>query len=183
VEPNLAILTYLARELAEPKDAPQAARLNHSSLGILEHDLWRHIVQPSLVILTCVRPRPPELVIVHELGWLPIHRFPIRAADHVGIQHPALDGEAPFGEVLPGMPSFDRGPADAELLQTGTQRQKHPGMITDAGLRCAPRRDRLAADLDYTGEILAIEAPGSHEGPTVAVEQENPIEPVPRDLG
>ena len=69
---------------------------------------------------------PPELIVLHALRVLPVHRFPIGAPGDIGIQHPALDGEAPFGEVLPGMSPFDRGPADAELLQTGTQRQKYP---------------------------------------------------------
>ena len=85
VETNLAVLTYLACELAEPEDAPQAVHLDHSSRGMTKHDLWRHIVPPSLVILTYVRPMPPEPVIVHELGMLPRHRFPISTADHIGI--------------------------------------------------------------------------------------------------
>jgi hypothetical protein len=76
------------------------------------------------------------------------------------------------------MPPGDGGPADAKLLQTGTQHQKHPGIVTDDRVRCASPRDRLAANLDHTGEMLAIEAPGSHEGPTVTIAQENTIEPV-----
>jgi hypothetical protein len=61
VEPNLAILPHLARLLAEAEDAPKAGRLDLSSRGIPQADFWRHVVQPSLVILTCVRPMPPEL--------------------------------------------------------------------------------------------------------------------------
>jgi hypothetical protein len=43
---------------------------------------------------------------------LSIYRFPIGAADQVGIQHPALDGKPGFGQVLPGMALLDRRPAD-----------------------------------------------------------------------
>ena len=81
-----------------------------------------------------------------------------------------------------GSRSLNWGPADAELLQAGTQRQKHPGIITDNGVRCAPLRDRLAADLDYAGEVLSIEAPGPDDGPTVTVEQQDTVESVPLDL-
>jgi hypothetical protein len=88
----------------------------------------------------------------------------------------------PFGEVLPGMSQCNWGPANAERLQTGTQRQKHPSIVTDDGLRRAPPRDRLAADLDDAGEVLAVEAARSHEGPTVPVEQQDAIEPVSIDL-
>ena len=80
------------------------------------------------------------------------------------------------------MPPRNRGPADAELLQTGTQGQKHPGIVADDGVRRAPPRDRLAADLDDAGEVLTVEAAGTHEGPAVAVEQQDAIEPVPVDL-
>ena len=80
------------------------------------------------------------------------------------------------------MPPRNRGPADAELLETGTQGQKHPGIVADDGVRRAPLRDRLAADLDHAGEVLAVETAGAHEGPAVAVEQEDTIEPVPLDL-
>ena len=69
------------------------------------------------------------------------------------------------------MPPGNRGPVDAELLQTGAQGQKHPRIVTDDGVRCAPLRNRLTADLHHPGEVLAIEAPGAHEGSTVAVEQ------------
>jgi hypothetical protein len=87
----------------------------------------------------------------------------------------------PFGEVLPGMSPCNWGPANAERLQTGTQRQKHPGMITHDGMRRAPPGDRLAADLDDAGEVLSVEAAGSHKGPAIAVEQEDTVEPMPLD--
>ena len=183
VEPNLAMLADLARELAEPEDAPEAAGLDQAALGIPEHDLWRQIVQPPLVILPFVGPMPPELVIPHELGMLPIDPLPIGTASHVGIEPPTLDGKAPFGEVLPRVTPGNRGPANAELLQTGAQRQKHPGMITDDGVRRAPLGNRLAADLHHAGEMLAIDAAGPHEGAAIAVTQEDAREPVPVELG
>jgi Polyketide synthase dehydratase len=124
---------------------------------------------------------PIMWAVLWEAGPSGSVRFPIDASCHIGIQHPALDGEAPFGEVLPGMPPCNRGPANAERLQTGTQRQKHAGMITHDGIRRAPPRDRLAADLDDAGEVLSVEAAGSHKGPPIAVEQENTVEPMPLD--
>jgi hypothetical protein len=42
--------------------------------------------------------------------------------------------------------------------------------------------DRLAADLDDAGEVLAVKATRSHEGPTVPVEQQDAIEPVSINL-
>jgi hypothetical protein len=106
----------------------------------------------------------------------------VSAPSHVSIQHPALDGEAPFSQVLPGVPSLDRGPADAELLQTGTQGEKHPRIVADDGVRYVALRNRLAADLHHPGEVLAIKAPGLHKGPALAIEQQNTIEPVSLDL-
>jgi hypothetical protein len=79
VEPNLVVLTDWACELAEPEDSPEAAGLDQAAFGIPEHHLWRHIIQPSLVIPPLVRPMPPELIVPHELRMLPIDRFPIRA--------------------------------------------------------------------------------------------------------
>jgi hypothetical protein len=46
MEPNLAILPHLAGLLAEAEDAPKAARLDLSPLGIPQDDLRRHVVQP-----------------------------------------------------------------------------------------------------------------------------------------
>ena len=55
-------------------------------------------------------------------------------------------------------------------------------MIADDGVRRAPLRNRLAEDLDHAGEVLAIEAAGPDDGPAVAVEHEDAVEPVPVDL-
>ena len=63
------------------------------------------------------------------------------------------------------MPPRNRGPADAELLETGAQGQKHPGIVADDGVRRAPLGDRLAADLDHAGEVLTVEAARRPRGP------------------
>jgi hypothetical protein len=139
-------------------------------------------MDPAFGIRAFVRPMPPKLVVLHELCMLPIHRLPIGTAGHIGIEHPALDGEAPFGEVLPGMPPHNRGPADAELLQAGAQGQKHTRVVADDGVRRAPLRNRLAADLDHAGEVLSIETARAHNRPAVPVEQQEAIEPMPVDL-
>ena len=182
VEPNVALLAHLARQLAEPEDPPEAGRFNGGPPGIAQDHLWGQVVHAPLGVQTFVRPMAPELIVLHELRVLPIHRLPIGRSRYIGVQHAALDGEAPFGEVVPGMPAGNGGPADAELLQTGTQRQKHSGIITDDCLGRPPLGNGLAADLDDAGEVLPIETARAHKGPTVAVEQENAVEPMPLDL-
>jgi hypothetical protein len=120
VQSNLTLLAHLAPELAKPEDASETARFDETPPGIGQDDFRRHVVEPPLGVLTFVRPMAPELIILHELGVLPIHRLPIGAACHVGIEHPALNGETALGQVLPGMPPRNGSPADAELLKTGT---------------------------------------------------------------
>ena len=125
----------------------------------------------------------PNLIILPERRGLPIDPLPLGTAGHLGIEPPALDNEASaFGQVLPGMPPCNGGPADAERLEAGTQGEKHSGVITDDRVRRAPLRDRLAAHLDHTGEVLAIEAPSSHEGPAGPVEPPDTVEPASIDL-
>jgi hypothetical protein len=182
-QPNLALLADLACALAEPEDPPEAAGLDQAALGIPEHHLWRPIIPPSLVIRPCVCPRPPELIGPHERRLLPIARLPSRAPRDIGLQHPALDRTAPCGEVLPGMPPGHRGPVDAERLEPGAQGEKYPGMVADHRVRRAPLGHGLAAHWHHPGEVLAIEAPSAHEGPAVAVAQQDALEPVSVDVG
>jgi hypothetical protein len=80
--------------LAKPEDASETARFDEAPPGIGQDDFQRHIVVPPLGILAFVGPMAPERLVLHELGMLPIHRLPIGAACHIGIEHPALDGEA-----------------------------------------------------------------------------------------
>ena len=133
-------------------------------------------------VLTCARPMPPELIVLHELGVLPIPRLPIGAACHISIEHPAVDGEAPFGEVLPGMALGDRGPLDRQRSETGLQRDTHRPMITDDRLRRPPLGNGLPEDLDQRRDMLPIDAAGSHDRSAVAVEDEHAVEPAPVDL-
>jgi hypothetical protein len=84
-----------------------------------------------LGVLAFVRPMAPELIVLHELGMLPIHRLSIRTACHIGIQHPTLDREAPLSEVLPGMALGDRCSLDCQLCETGLKCDKHRSMVTD----------------------------------------------------
>jgi hypothetical protein len=62
---------------------------------------------------------PPKLILLPKLRLLVIHTLALWAAHDRGIQHPALDGEPAFGQVLPGMPLRDRRPLDAQLAETG----------------------------------------------------------------
>src|SRR2546421_8689970 len=105
--------------------------VNSASGGLPQDDLGRQIVEPALGIRPFVRPMPPKLVVTHELRMLPIHLLPCRAAHATGIQHPALDAEAAFGEILPGMATRDGRPADGELIEAGTERDKDLRIVTD----------------------------------------------------
>jgi hypothetical protein len=120
MEPNLPMLTHEAGELAKAGNPPEAGQLDASTPGVPQDHLWREVVNAPLGIGVFVRPMAPELIVLDERRMLPIHQRSVGTASHIRIQHRMLDGEAPFSEVLPGMPSFDRGPADAELLETGT---------------------------------------------------------------
>ena len=113
---------------------------------------------------------------------LPIDVLPFGAAHHISIQHPALDSEAAFGEMLPGMAARDGRPADGALIEARAERDKDLRMVTDDFLGGAPLGKRLAHDLDNAAEILPLNAPRPDDGPAVAVEDENTIEPLARDL-
>jgi hypothetical protein len=52
---------------------------------------------------------------VHEWPMLAIHRLALGASREIGIQHVALDGKSPFGEVLPGMALGHGGPLNTDL--------------------------------------------------------------------
>ena len=104
VEPNLALRPHLTGQLAEAEDPPEARRFDSAATGVAEDDLGRQTVDAPLGIGMFMRPMPPALIVLDELRMLAVYQFPVCAPGHVSIQHPLLDGEAPFGEVLPGMP-------------------------------------------------------------------------------
>jgi hypothetical protein len=123
---------------------------------------------------------PPKRIILHELRMLP----PVlRAAYHIGIQHPALDSEVAFGEMLPGMAELDGRPEDVQLLEAGTERDKHLRMVADDCVGGSPLEDRLMEDLDNPGEILPFAALSPNNRPAVAVEKvltASPTQPIHR---
>jgi hypothetical protein len=182
VEPDLTVSPYRACHLTKPEDAAEAAGIYGAPLGPPEHHLGCEIVDSTLSIPAFMRPVPPELVIMHELGMLPIDHRPFGAAADIRIQHPALDGNAAFRQVLPGMPLGDRRPLNRERLKTRLQRHEYGAMITDDRLGGSPLLNGLAEDLDHPGEGLPVEAPGPDNGSAVAVEDEDAIEPLAVDL-
>jgi hypothetical protein len=135
VRANLPMRAHLARQLAEPEDPPEAARFAEASPGIGQEDFRRDVVESPLSVLPFMGPMAPALIVLHELGMLPRHRCPIGAACPIRIEPPALDREAPCGEVLPGMALGDRGPLDRQRRETGLQGHKHRPMVTDDRLR------------------------------------------------
>ncbi len=182
MEPDLPVSPHPACHLTEPEDAAETAGVHGTSFGTPKHHLGCEIVDSALSIPAFMRPVPPELVVVHELGMLPIDHHPFGAADDIRIQHPALDGKAAFRQVLPGMPLGDRRPLNRELLKTRLQRHEYGAMITDDRLGGAPLLNGLAEDLDHPGEGLPVEAPGPDNSAAVAVEDEDAIEPLAVDL-
>ena len=76
----------------------------------------------------------------------------------------------------------NRTPLDAELRQAGLQSEAHGPMIADDGVRRAPPRDGLAKDVAQPREVLPVEAARPDDRPTVAVEDQAAVEPVPVDL-
>jgi hypothetical protein len=138
VQANLPMLAHLTRQVAEPEDPPEAARVDEASLGMGQDDFRRDVVESPLSVLPFLGPMAPELIVLHELRMWPIHRLPVGAAGHLRIEPPALDRKAPFGEVLPEMALGDRGPLDRQRRETGLQGHKHRPLVTDDGLRRPP---------------------------------------------
>src|SRR4029453_5493085 len=125
-----------------------------------------------------VCPMPPKLIILHKLRMLPIHVLSLGAAHDVGIQHPALNGEAAFGEILPGMAAFNRRPADIQRIEAGAERHKDLRMVTADFLRGTPLNKRPMKNLDNPAEVLPVRASCAHDRPAIAVEDQNTIEPL-----
>jgi hypothetical protein len=101
VQPHLTLLAHLAGLLAEAEDAPEAGRFDDTAPGMAQDDLWRQIIHPALGISTFMRPMAPELIVRYERRMLPLDSLPIGAVGHIGIEPPALDGEAPFCVLRP----------------------------------------------------------------------------------
>jgi hypothetical protein len=182
VAANLPLSAPRAGDVAEAEDARQTARVHRPAPGIAESHRWRQRGDPAPGVLAFVSPMAPELIVLHELRVLLVDQRPLRTAKDVGIQHPALDRETTFGQVLPGMALRDRGPLDRELFKTRLQRHKHHPMIADEALWGAPLSDGLAEDLAQPREGLPLEAAGPDNSPTVAIEDQYAIKPLAVDL-
>ena len=127
-------------------------------------------------------PMAPELIIVHELGMLPIDCGPLRTAEDRGIQYPALHGKAAFRQVWPGMPLDDRCPLNRELIEAGLQGHKHGPVATDEGLWGTPPCDGLTEDVPQPGEVLPVEAARPDDRPAIPIDEQETVAPVPVDL-
>src|ERR671938_1759545 len=55
-------------------------------------------------------------------------------------------------------------------------------MITDDGPRGAPLGQRMPKDLEDTRKILPLTAACTHDGPAIAIKDQDAIEPLARDL-
>ena len=71
---------------------------------------------------------------------------------------------------------------DVPRLEAGTERHKDLRMVTHDFLGGSPLDEGLMKDLDHPTEILPLGASCSHNGPAVAIEDENTIEPLALDL-
>src|SRR6266545_4857172 len=151
-------------------------------MRLAQDDLWQHIEDTPLRVGAFMGPVAPELVVRHELRRLLIHALALRAAHDIGSQHLALDRDTTFGQVLPGMALRDRGPLDRELFKTRLQRHKHRPIIADDALWGAPLGEGLAEDLAQPREVLPVEATRPHNGPAVAIEDQDTVEPLAIDF-
>jgi hypothetical protein len=91
VEANVAMSAHATGDVAEAEDPPETGRLDTAPPGVAQDDLRRHIVNPALGIGALMGSMAPELIIVHELPMLAIHRLALGASREIGIQHAALD--------------------------------------------------------------------------------------------
>ncbi len=110
-----------ASPLAEAEAALQAARSDQAPLGPPQDDRGCEIIEPALGRASCLGPRPPERVIVHEGRMRLMDGGALRTAEDGGIQHPAVPGNAAFREVWPGMPRDERGPRHGAPSEAGLQ--------------------------------------------------------------
>ena len=75
------------------------------------------------------------------------------------------------------------GRAVVELEQTGKAASEITrSMVTDDALRCAPLGHCLAEHLAQPREVLPVEAARPHNGPAVAVEDQDTVEPLAIDF-
>jgi hypothetical protein len=83
---------WVARRLAVSSSATTRLGVGGVTLGFLlvQEDFRRDVLEPSLIILTCVRPIAPELIVLDELGMLPIHRLPIGTSMRRWTEQPCL---------------------------------------------------------------------------------------------
>jgi hypothetical protein len=109
---------------------------------------------------------------------LPLHVLARGAAHDGGIQHPTLNGEAAFGEMLPGMAPCNRRPVDIQLSEAGAERHKDLRMVTDDFLRGTPLDKRPVEDLDNPAEVLPVRASCAYDRPAIAVENQTTREPL-----
>jgi hypothetical protein len=95
---------------------------------------------------------------------------------------PPLDRKATFRQVLPGVAFADRSPLNRQLREIGLQGRKHNAMVANDTLRGVPLGDCLAEDLAQPREVLPVEAARPDNGPTVAVEDQEALDPLVVDL-
>ena len=118
VEPNLSLLPPLADLLAEAEDPSEAERCDRTAPSIAQDDFRRQIIDPAVGIRAFVRPMAPKLVIVHEVGMLPV--VPIHGRCTQRYRHPACDA--------------------------GSRSPLRPGSARDVPAQSEPSECRVAAD-------------------------------------
>lgn len=171
-------------------DDPPLRRLGETGI---DHDQVRRVLDPHGVIidedLNDLRPEGRLNHTGQSCGGefahtrvLTVHVRMGGAPHDGGIDHPALDAKTAFSEMLPGMAALDGRPADGQLLQARTEGSEDLPMVTDPFLGSAPLGYRLVTHLDHLTEIVPLDAAGTHDRPTLPVEDHKTIQPLARDL-
>src|SRR5215510_10418096 len=96
--------------------------------------------------------------------------------------YPALDGKPAFRQILPGVALGNGRPANLELTETRSQRGTHGRIVTDHFLWSPPLSEGLTKDLQHPREILSFVTARTDDGPTIAIKDQDAIEPLAFDL-
>jgi hypothetical protein len=171
-----------ACELTQPEGPPELHGVEGPALGLPQHALRRERIEPAMRVLACMRPMAPKLVIPHAWRMLRIHALALRAAHPIRVEPPALDRAPACREMLPRMALGNGRPLDAQLAETGGKRGQHCGMITHHCLWGPPPQEGRAKDLQHPREIVPLQAARSHDSPTIAIKDQEALEPLPLDL-
>ena len=119
MQPNLPILAHRPGALTEPEHALEPGGLDGPAMRLAQDDLLATHSRHAPAHRYVYGPSGPKTGSRPRTAHAADTRAPLRTTDDVRIQHPALDGKAAFGQVLPGMALGDRRPWIASCSRQG----------------------------------------------------------------